>query len=157
MRRRIPAVMVPLAVAGAAACSHQPSNETTSQAHFAYTCCEQSDIAPVRHPGQAVTLHWIVRAAGETDSESSPLPVTLSAALTGPFVDVASLKASEPDSPVASSAPLHTTDVEGGDPTTTLRIPPDAKPGFYNLTFAVESGGGTVSGASVIRVQAAAG
>ena len=83
--------------------------------------------------------------------------MTLSAALSGPYVDVAGLKIASAAVPAVSALPVHTTDRAAGAPVSRLVIPADAPSGFYNLTFTVDLREGTRTGASVIRVAAATG
>jgi len=123
------------------------------RATVTYTCCRQADIAPVRHPGDAVQVHWIV-SAGPPSASSKAGSVTLSASLSGPYPDVNSLKAAPTPVAAATAIPVRTTDRAGRAPTSTLVVPADAASGFYNLAFAVESEGATRSGASIIRVAA---
>ena len=118
-----------------------------------YTCCQQADIAPVRHPGDVVQVHWIV-SAGPPSASSKAGSVTLSASLSGPYPDVNSLKTASSPVAAATATPVQTTDRTGGAPISTLVIPADSAGGYYNLTFAVDSAGATRSGASVIRVAA---
>ncbi len=77
----------------------------------------------------------------------------LTASLDGPFANVAKLKGPAVGGPhTAAATPIRATARAGGAPVSTLRVPKDATPGFYNLTTSVVSGGGTSSGSAVIRV-----
>ena len=132
---------------------HADHAQGVHHATVTYTCCKPADIAPVRHPGDVVQVHWIV-SAGPPSASSNAGSVTLSASLSGPYPDVNSLKTASSPVAAATAIPVRTTDRTGGAPTSTLVVPADAASGFYNLTFAVESEGATRSGASIIRVAA---
>jgi len=73
-------------------------------ARYEYSCCQDSDLGAVHHPGEAVTLHWIVTAAPPTGTATA-VPVTSSAVLTGPFPDVSTLKTAM-EYPVSYTATL---------------------------------------------------
>lgn len=142
-------------VAGCAPTPAPPSGGTA--ATFTYSCCRSADIDRVLHPGDVLVVHWIVSSGPPTGSET-PLPVTLSASLTGAFTDAGQLKSTlstSTPSPAASSSPVQTTDQAGGAPVSTIAIPADAAPGLYNLTTSVESGSGRLVGGSIVRVEPA--
>jgi hypothetical protein len=149
----VPAVVLAAGLALAGCGQRADHGLDAHRATVTYTCCRQADIAPVRHPGDAVQVHWIV-SAGPPSASSNAAPVTLSASLSGPYPDVNSLKMASTPVAAATAAPVRTTDGAVGAPTSTLVVPADAASGFYNLTFAVESEGATRSGASIIRVAA---
>lgn len=143
-----------MVVAGCAQTPVAPSG--AGPATYRYTCCEKADVDRVLHPGDVLVVHWIVEALPPTRSYPSA-PATLSASLAGGFSDVSTLKSS-----VGTAAPVHeiaatpvqTTNKAGGSPVSTIAIPPDAAPGLYNLTTSVESGGGRLTGATIVRIAA---
>ena len=103
-----------------------------------------------------VLVHWIV-SEGPPSVSPHAARVTLTAALSGPYADVAGLKNASAAAPAVSAVPVHTTDRATGAPVSRLVIPAAAPSGFYNLTFTVDLRDGTRTGASVIRVAAATG
>ena len=149
----VPGVVLAAGLALAGCGQHADHAQGVHHATVTYTCCKPADIAPVRHPGDVVQVHWIV-SAGPPSASSNAGSVTLSASLSGPYPDVNSLKTASSPVAAATATPVRTTDRTGGAPTSTLVVPADAASGFYNLTFAVESEGATRSGASIIRVAA---
>jgi hypothetical protein len=115
-----------------------------------------SDVQSAWHPGETVSLHWIVVAAGAT-ADSRPLPITITAALAGPYASVNELKGGAPAARTLPAAALTPDDRNPAAPTSTFALPSDLAPGFYNLAFKVDYGGGnSVGGASVVQVGAAA-
>ena len=87
-------------------------------------------------------------------------PVTLSAVLTGPYKDAAALKAAESKGqqlrgprPVTAAAPKMR--IFRNPPRSTvsvISIPADAPPGMYDLLTEISSGGGSVTGASIVKI-----
>src|SRR2546428_13873936 len=76
--RRIPR----LAIAGMVAagflggCSPSSAGQSgVTYARYTFTCCTASDIQSAWHPGQTVSLHWIVVAAGSAREHQAP-PLT---------------------------------------------------------------------------------
>src|ERR1700680_1349774 len=157
--RRIPRLAIAVMVAagllgGCSPSSAGPSGVT--YARYTFTCCTASDVQSAWHPGETVNLHWIVVASGAT-ADSRPLPITITAVLAGPYADVNGLKGGAPAARTLPAAPLNTDDRNPTAPTSTFALPSDLAPGFYNLAFKVDYGGGnSVGGASVVHVGAAA-
>ena len=157
--RRIPR----LAIAGMVAagflggCSPSSAGQSgVTYTRYTFTCCTASDIQSAWHPGETVSLHWIVVAAAGT-ADSRPLPITITAVLAGPYANVNALKGGAPATRTLPAAALHTDDRNPTAPTSTFTLPSDLAPGFYNLAFKVDYGGGnSMGGASVVQVGAAA-
>ena len=158
-KRRMPR----LAIAGMVAagflggCSPSSAGQSVvTYARYTFTCCTASDIQSAWHPGETVSLHWIVVAAGAT-ADSRPLPITLTAVLAGPYANVNGLKGGAPAAMTIPAAALNTDDRNPTAPTSTFALPSDLAPGFYNLAFKVDYGGGNgLGGASVVQVGPAA-
>lgn len=89
------AVLAATVVTSTVACSSQTPTEaptgTATRATFSYTCCTTADIDPVYHPGDVMSIHWIVQK-GTPTSATQPTQVNLSVRLTGPYADISSLK-----------------------------------------------------------------
>src|SRR6202011_2469579 len=156
--RRIPR----LAIAGMVAagflggCSPSSAGQSgVTYARYTFTSCTASDIQTAWHPGETVSLHWIVVAGATADSR--PLPITITAVLAGPYANVNGLKGGAPAARTLSAATLNTDDRNPTAPTSRFALPSDLAPGFYNLAFKIDHGGGnSVGGASVVQVGAAA-
>ena len=156
--RRIPRLAIAGTVAAGILGGCSPSSAGQSgltYARYTFTCCTASDIQSAWHPGETVSLHWIVVAAGAT-ADSRPLPITITAVLAGPYASVKGLKGGAPAAKTLPAAALNTDDRNPKAPTSTFALPSDLAPGFYNLAFKVDSGGGnSLGGASVVQVGAA--
>ena len=140
-----------------AGCTAAPTNDDSTgvPATFTYGCCSAEDIAQVVHPGDVLQLHWIVSPVPRSAS-GGPVPVTLSASLTGAYGNPEQLKKDNSagvSSPTLASTPVRTTTQAGGAPVSRIAIPPDAAPGLYDLKAVVESAGSTVSANSIIRIE----
>ena len=157
--RRIPRLTIAGMVAAGflAGCSPSSAGQSgVTYARYRFTCCTTSDIQSAWHPGETVSLHWIVVAAGAT-ADSRPLPIIITAVLAGPYVNVNGLKGGAPAARTLPAAVLNTDDRNPTAPTSTFALPSDLAPGFYNLAFKVDYGGGnSLAGASVVQVGAAA-
>lgn len=152
------AVLAATVVTSTVACSSQAPTEAptgaATRATFSYTCCTAADIDRVYHPGDVMSIHWIVQK-GTPTSATQPTQVNLSVRLTGPYADVSSLKERGVKGTSSISAtPIVTSDWVGGAPTSRLVIPANASPGFYDLSTGSKSGGMTAGGASIVRVVA---
>lgn len=144
-------VMVVSVMAG---CSSQAPTSAVKRATFSYTCCADADVNREFHPGEVLTVHWIVQPGAPT-SATQPNEIKLSAGLTGPYASISSLKQHGGTKTPSISAPLVvTSDLAGGTPTSRLLIPANAAPGFYDLSTAAGSGGFASGGGSIIRVVA---
>lgn len=120
---------------------------------YQFTCCTTADIDQVWHPGQSVTLHWIVQPAGTT-GDTTRHQLVLSAVLMGPYSDVPTLKKGGPTAYAVQGPVVKTDDRTPAPAPTTEFILPAALPvGFYNLEVKVDSGGGTfMTASSVVQV-----
>jgi hypothetical protein len=152
--RTIRSLAIMVTVGSAAGCSGASSHSAFPVRHatYSYSCCASTDVDQVRHPGDLLTVHWIVTESPAAGTKKASEPVTLAATLTGAFPDVASLKGSPAAAKALPTSVLHTTTWTGGAPITRLQIPATAAPGFYNLSTQVSSGGGTLGGAAIIQV-----
>ena len=157
--RRIPRLAIAGMVATGflGACSPSSAGQSgATYARYTFTCCTASDIQSAWHPGETVSLHWIVVADGAT-ADSRPRSITITAVLAGPYANVNALKGGAPTARTLPAAAIHTDDRNPTAPTSTFVLPSDLAPGFYNLAFKVDHGGGnSLAGASVVQVGAAA-
>jgi hypothetical protein len=137
-----------------AACASSGTANGRAYEQFRVSCCTDASLQTDWHPGGAVTLHWIVASDGTT-TDPAAAPITLTAAISGPFASVAALKAAGSDPETLTAAPLHLSARNPGDPVSTIALPTTLAAGWYNLVYSVNSGSGnSVGGASVIRVTA---
>lgn len=142
--RRIPRLAIAGVVAAGILVGCSPSSASQSgltYARYTFTCCTASDIQSAWHPGETVSLHWIVVAAGAT-ADSRPLPITITAALAGPYANINGLKGGAPAARTIPAPALNTDDRNPTAPISTFALPSDLAMGFYNLAFRVDYGGG---------------
>jgi hypothetical protein len=141
---------------GLSGCASSASKASVRSATYQYSCCNATDLIPIRQGNDEVaTLHWTAVPAPPTAARAA-IPVSLAAALTGPFSDVAALKiamASSPRrSPTIVAVTVWTTDQAGGTPVSTFRFPPSTPHGVYDLTTTVASAGGSQTADGVVQV-----
>ena len=117
-----------------------------------YTCCVAADINQIYHPGDTLSIHWIVQ--GSPAPSGAVLRFELNAHLDGPFGSVTELKGGAAGKQTVAAAPLRPTGVAGEQPVSTIQIPLTAEPGYYNLVTSVGARGSTFSGASIIQIAA---
>jgi len=124
-----------------------------------YSCCASGDIDRIYHPGDTLSIHWIVH--GPPAPSGAAPRFELDVRLSGSFGSVEELKsqvvhaggqAAGPQT--VAAAPLHPTGVAGEQPVSTILIPLTAAPGYYNLEFSVAEPGSTFSGGSIIQIAA---
>jgi hypothetical protein len=124
------------------------------RAAVAFRCCSALDVHRVYHPGEVLTLHWI-ESTTTAAAPATPVDSTLTAHLDGGFPSATQAKADRAHAPErVHSAPVRVTDRATSAPTSRLRIPADAVPGWYDLTTSVASQGNLTADTSVIRVAA---
>lgn len=123
---------------------------------YSYTCCTESLINTVYHPGDIIAVHWIRSASTATRIRATS--ITLSTRLSGPYRTVTLLKTDSVGANPqlgrtnASAVPIRVMDTIVASPVSILRIPADAGAGYYNLTTTVGMKNLTVGGAGIIRV-----
>jgi hypothetical protein len=148
MSRVPPIIAASLALSGLVGCATTGSRPATGGT--SYTCCAAKNVDTLYHPGDTLTVHWIVRPSDAGTRNS--VPVELTAVLTGSFGSVDALKAGASGSVRYAAAPIHPTGSPGEQPVSTIVIGSDAPPGYYNLATAATQGGGSAGGASIVRV-----
>ncbi len=128
-------------------------------ATYSFTCCRTADINTVRHPGETFVLHWI-STPGSPSPALSPVAITLSASLSGPFQTVLTLKKTignrgpgkKHSLELLNARPTHITAWDSRPPLTTIAIPRNAPTGLYSIKFTISSAVSSISGDSIIRV-----
>jgi hypothetical protein len=141
---------------GLSGCARGTSKSSVRHATYQYSCCNATDLVPIRQGNDDVaTLHWTAVPAPPTAARAA-ISVSLAAALTGPFSDVAALKtamASSPRrSPTIVAVTVRTTDQAGGAPVSTFRFPTTTPAGLYDLTTTVAFAGGSQTADGVVQV-----
>ena len=144
-----------VAAAALSGCSADSSAAIGYQ-RYTYTCCEASDIQRVWLPGDTLTLHWMVASAGTTPDVTAER-ITLTAVLTGPYPNVAALKAGGSPRLTLRASPIGTTDRANVNAVSSIVLPTSIPAGFYNLADTIELANGKDAGASVIQVAAGGG
>lgn len=154
--RRLLGLASVLCVAGMALGACDAQGPTVTYTQYQLTCCTQADIDRVWQPGTTVELHWIVMSATTTTINPTHKAV-VSAALMGPFSDVAALKRAT-GAPHAVQGSIVTFDDRTPPPpgqVTTFLLPADLPAGYYQLNTKVAFGdGGSAGGGSIVRVGA---
>jgi hypothetical protein len=134
--------------------------ETSTAPPVTYTCCETAEIDKLYEPGETFTLHWMVEVSDEPTT-AAPRQVDLKAELTGPFATVEELKAAmeSPAGPAGratfQAGTVRASGAPDDRPVSTIAIPADAEPGFYNLTTAIVDGDHSTGGMSIVQVAPA--
>jgi hypothetical protein len=129
---------------------------TVTYTQYRLTCCTQADIDQVWHPGTMVELHWIVMSATTTTVNPTHKAV-VSAALMGPFSDVAALKRAGGATHAVQGSIVTFDDRTPPlpDEVSTFLLPADLPPGYYQLNIKVDFGdGSSAGGGSIVRVGA---
>jgi len=151
-RPRLAALIGACLLAGAIAAGC--TSPTVRSTGVSYTCCDESLVATSWHPGQQLRVAWTRTATVPAGQHFQA--VTLSAVLTGPFSKATALKTTISQGHrgplTAQSAKLTISQDPPGSAVSVIIIPASAPPGFYNLETIESSGGGTVSGATIITV-----
>ena len=153
--RAILGIAIGLLVAG---CSSQANSSSASYQVFAYHCCAEIGATTTWHPGQHVVIHWLAQPVGSR-AEPSPVSISLTVRLTGPFASVDALKAAvstkqlPPGTRTYEGVPASVTDRSGGAPTSELYLPNDLPAGYYNLESAESYASDKQSGATIVVVQ----
>ena len=144
-----------LAAVALSGCSMSDSQSAIGYQRYTYTCCEASDIQRLWLPGDTLALHWMVAPAGTT-SDATAERITLTAVLSGPYPNVAALKAGGSPRLTLRAAPIGTTDRARANAVSSIVLPMSLPAGFYNLADTIESANGKAGGATVIQVSPAA-
>jgi hypothetical protein len=154
--RRLAGFVSALCLAGMLLSACSPAGPTVTYTQYQLTCCTQADIDQAWQPGTTVELHWIVMSSTTTTVNPTHKAV-VSAALMGPFSDVAALKHAG-----GATRAVHGSTVTFDDRTppppdevSTFLLPADLPAGYYQLNIKVAFGdGSSAGGASIVRVGA---
>jgi hypothetical protein len=139
-----------LAGMGLVGCS-SGSGPSVGYPRYQFSCCASLDGQRVWHPDQTMSLQWTQESAGESP-DSAQTAVTLTAELAGPFANVDSLKGGGADARTIRATPVSTTNGTPGSPVSTVPLPADLTPGYYNLTITDAEGSGRTSSATIVQV-----
>ncbi len=141
--------------------SHNASDPplTSTKPTYNFTCCTAFNTNVIYHPGEIVRLAW-------TPVESLPgvfptRTITLSATLSKSFPSVRALKSSAKSGAynvkvgpfTAAAHPLRVSNRSGAAPVLRLRIPDNARTGYYNLETTESQRDFSVRGGSIIEIH----
>jgi hypothetical protein len=150
---RFPTPLVVVAVVagiGLVGCS-SGSGPSVAYPRYQFSCCANLDGLRVWHPGETMSLQWTQASAGES-SDSAQTTVTLTAVLAGPFAQVDSLKGGGAAARTVRATAVFTTNGTLGSPVSTIPLPADLAPGYYNRTITDAEGSGSTSSAAIVHV-----
>jgi len=139
-----------------AACAGTGSPNRFYAAHI-YTCCAELTANATWHRGRQLTLHWTAEPQGTT-ADDTRHQIVLKLSLTGPFPSVDALKqaTSRGSQPAGvktiASQPVTVNDRTFDTPASTLDLPPDLAPGYYNLDAESASADGSSGGGAVVFI-----
>lgn len=128
-------------------------------ATFSYDCCSAFLVNTIHHPGDVLKLRWIRLTNAPTTSKQTGVTIVLSASISGPFANVASLKSafarSHPKFGEVNSkaAVIRISNRKFAKPVSSLRIPAKAGKGYYELTTSVAGGSVTQTSGSIICIS----
>lgn len=145
-------VVAGLAGIGLVGCS-SGTGPSVAYPRYQFACCASLDGLRVWHPGETMTLQWTQESAGES-SHSAQVAITLTAVLAGPFAKVDALKGGGAATRTVRATPISTTNGTPGSPVSTLPLPADLTPGYYNLTITNAEASGSTSSATIVQVGA---
>ncbi len=149
--RRTLAIVLPLSLL--TACG-SPGPQPVTYTGYYLTCCVQADVDQVWQPDTTVDLHWIVESAMRTTVNPSH-KATATAALLGPYADVAALKRASGGAYTVQGSAVTIDDRTrpSETPVTTFVLPASLPSGYYQLNINWDFGGGSsAGGGSVVRV-----
>jgi hypothetical protein len=132
---------------------NSPISQVPHQPLYQYTCCQKADIEQLWLVGQTFTLHWITQPAPGNPVPSSRY-VALSAELSGPYRDTGSLKNGGGQVRTLRAHEISADTWQPQELVSSILLPQDLSPGLYDLRFKVAFGGGSMGGASIVRVTA---
>jgi hypothetical protein len=131
---------------------------TTSTATYNYSCCSGFTGIAVYHPGDTVNLDWYKQVI--TPGDYPKRTITLTAFLSNRFASIAAIKSSTKSGSftlasgpfVAAAGRIQVSNRSGALPVSSIRIPGDAKRGYYAIAFTSGQKGFSVSSIEMIRV-----
>jgi hypothetical protein len=134
-------------------CSEQPSSGVYGS--HGYSCCTEVTGTTSWHPGHKLMLHWTPLPPGMT-TDSTPRPIVLNLSLSGPYPTVDALKHAISQGSTSAGVrtvngePITVDDRTYATPASTLNLPSDLAPGYYNLAAKSSFIGSSAGGAIVI-------
>jgi hypothetical protein len=137
--------------------SNPSSPHVSTKATFSFTCCTGFDAAAIYHPGEDVRLAWTpVRATSGSNRQAT---ITLSAMLSRSFPSPSAIKSGvKNDKPVnvgpfIAETSQRVSNHTGATPVIMIRIPNDARTGYYDLVTSSVEEGAAVTGASIFEIR----
>jgi len=131
---------------------------STSKPSYNYSCCSGWNANAVYHPGETIKLDWYKQEI--TPGDFPKRTITLTAFLSNRFVSDAAIKSSTKSGsftltsgPFAAAASrIQVSNRSGVLPVSSIRIPSDAKKGYYAIAFTSGQKGFSVSSIEMIHV-----
>ncbi len=139
--------------------SNSPPTSSSTKATFNFNCCTAFNPNAIYHPGEIVRLAWTPVEASPGDYPSRT--ITLTAALSTSFPSVQALKSSVKSGAtsttrgpfIAAAGPVRVSNRSGATRVLSLRIPANARTGYYNLETTTNQKNNSVSGGSIIEIH----
>jgi hypothetical protein len=129
-----------------------------TNATYSYSCCTAAVLDAIYHPGEVIRLPWIA-TANTPGTGTAEVMVTLEAKISGPYKTVASLKSAfARHTPQlgqfnAEAVHIHISSDSAERYVSVIRVPSNAKPGFYELTTTTSIPSLVTTGGAVIRID----
>jgi hypothetical protein len=129
----------------------------STQADFSFTCCSGFDASAIYHPGEDVRLSWT--PLRETTGAIRRDTITLSASLSRSFHSPGAIKSSVKGGKGVNAGPFiaqssrFVSDRSGASAVVVLRIPGNARTGYYDLITSSTQQGVTQTNASIFEIR----
>ncbi|HET9016597.1 MAG TPA: hypothetical protein VFN57_13440 [Thermomicrobiaceae bacterium] len=153
-------------------CAARPTSTPTPEAHESFTYANFGSIEPRKdnyRPGDVLTLRWDARSTGAVH-QAKPERITMLAGLYGPFDTVDQLKQQmsafntagrsvqeQLNGAVVRIDPVQTDSWTNETYTSTLKLPGNLAPGYYDIVRAAtstsDSGSTTGTGQTIIQIS----
>ena len=129
-------------------------NPPTTYTAYQLTCCTHADIESPWQPGTTVDLH-LISTTSEVTTVKPSHRVRITAKVSGPFKDAATLKQGGKASAEVSGSPVVFDDRVDPSSAAVIQfsLPADLPPGLYNLDMSWDFGdGSSASSGSIVQV-----
>jgi hypothetical protein len=129
----------------------------SSKVTFGFNCCTGFDASAVYHPGEDVRLSWT--SVPVTPGAPRKETITLSAMLSKSFPSAGAIKSGVKDGrnvnvgPFIAESSQRVSNRSGAAPLVILRIPSDARTGYYDLVTSSSQHGVSETAASIFQIR----
>jgi hypothetical protein len=137
--------------------SRNTSDGSNAPATFSFTCCTGYDDSTVYHPGDEIRLSWT--PVRETTGADQKETITLTAMLSKRFRSASAIKSGAKVGkgvnigPFSAESSQRVSNRSDSSPVIVIRIPKDARAGYYDLVTSATQRGQSVSDASILRIR----